>query len=292
MIVRHTHWPWILFCLLAALACAAVWWTGPRHDPEGLTGGSSFGLWCGVLGSLCMIFAGILPLLRRRATVLNPHLPPRSWWLQGHIWVGLLSIVFIAFHSGFRLDGTVTAVLTLVYLAVVLSGIVGLGMQAVFPHRLTVASVHEVPPGQIEAVCSAWRKECDALVDQLCGPRPAFAAKSGYGEGNDFRHRLRSFYENQMRPGLREMLPMGWPLADETRLRHAFDGLRRFSAEAVDAEVANVLDRLEVVCQERLDLARQQRRYAWLHGWLPLHIGLSAALLVLGIVHVITALWY
>ncbi|MCS6975597.1 MAG: hypothetical protein NZM31_01135 [Gemmatales bacterium] len=290
MIVRHTHWGWIAFCTVAALICVAVWWMGPRHNPEGITGGSTFGLWCGVLGSLCMIFAGILPLLRRRAVVLNSRLPPREWWLRGHLWLGLLSVVFIGFHSGFRLGGALVAALTIVYLIVIVSGILGLVVQSILPHRMTVSFHQEIPPGQVEAVCTAWRKECDALVDELCGPRPAFAANVHEERSNS--DPLRRFYEEQMRPGLREMLPIRWPLRSEKRIRQAFEQLRSQISSPDRSKAASILGRLETVCLERLDLARQQSRFFWLHGWLPIHIGLSAALLVLGIVHVFTALMY
>lgn len=286
MIVRRTHWGWIVVCVLAAVACTAIWWLGPRQDPEGLTGGSTFGLWCGVLGSACMIFAGLLPLLRRRAVLLEDRLPPREWWLRGHIWLGLLSVLFIGFHSGLRLQGALVAVLTLVYLIVVVSGVLGLVVQTVLPHRLTTASRHEIPPGQIEAVCASWRAECDALVDELCGPRPAFAAEPA--SSPDL---VRRFYEEEVRPGLWET-PNRWPLRRDDRIRKAFERMRRQGRIAAEPRADAVLNRLETVCRERLDLLRQQEHYFWLHAWLPVHVGLSAALLILGIAHVVTALWY
>ncbi len=286
MIIRHTHWGWIVFCILAGVVCTAIWWLGPRHDPEGLTGGSTFGLWCGILGSACMVFAGLLPLLRRRAVLLEARLPPREWWLRGHIWLGLLSVLFIGFHSGFRFHGTLVSALTAIYLIVVVSGIVGLLVQTVLPHRLTVASRHEIPPGQIEAVCAAWRAECDALVDELCGPRPAFASEPASSPVL-----LRRFYEEEVRVGLWET-PIRWPLRSDARIREAFERMRRQAEIVAKSRADDVLNRLETVCRERLDLLRQQERYFWLHAWLPVHVGLSAALLILGTAHVVTALWY
>lgn len=233
-----------------------------------------------------MVFAGLLPLLRRKAVLLEARLPPREWWLRGHIWLGLLSVVFIGFHSGLRLQGTLVAVLTVVYLVVVVSGVLGLLVQSVLPHRLTVASRHEIPPGQIGAVCAAWRAECDALVDELCGPRPAFASEPAPSPDP-----MRRFYEAEVRPGLWET-PSRWPLGSDDRIREAFDRMRKQGEFAAGSRADAVLKRLETVCRERLDLLRQQGRTFWLHAWLPVHVGLSAALLVLGIAHVVTALWY
>jgi len=36
----------------------------------------------------------------------------------------------------------------------------------------------------------------------------------------------------------------------------------------------------------------QERIHRWLHIWLLLHIPLSVALLVLGVLHIVTALYY
>jgi hypothetical protein len=49
---------------------------------------------------------------------------------------------------------------------------------------------------------------------------------------------------------------------------------------------------LENICEEERQLIRQRRLHAWLHGWLLTHIPLSFALLVLAIIHIVTALRY
>ena len=272
-----------------------VWWAGPRHHPDGLTGGSQFGLWCGVLGSVCMVLAGLLPLLRRRALLLPRRLPSRAFWLQGHIWIGLLSLVFIGFHSGWRLAGTLVTVLTLVYLVVIGSGIVGLVVQAVLPHRLTTASRHEVPPDQIASVCAAWRAEADDLVDRIAGAVPLCAlASRGPAEADSsgevsLARSLRGLYHRKIRPGLYEAAPWGWPAGGIARLEA---DLARLRHEARSPTEEAALDRLAAICRERFELLGQQWRFWWLHAWLPVHIGLSAALLVLGVAHAVTALWY
>jgi hypothetical protein len=53
-----------------------------------------------------------------------------------------------------------------------------------------------------------------------------------------------------------------------------------------------VVDWLEQSCDERRQLAQQERLFRWLHGWLKVHIPCSVALLVFTVVHVITALYY
>jgi hypothetical protein len=69
-------------------------------------------------------------------------------------------------------------------------------------------------------------------------------------------------------------------------------GLRRGGPADGPDPVAAALDRLEELCRERRRLAEQDRLHRWLHAWLLVHVPLSAALLVLGVVHAVTALYY
>jgi hypothetical protein len=52
------------------------------------------------------------------------------------------------------------------------------------------------------------------------------------------------------------------------------------------------LDGLEDLCVQRGKLRVQERIHDWLHGWLLLHVPLSAALLILTIAHVVMSLFY
>ena len=75
---------------------------------------------------------------------------------------------------------------------------------------------------------------------------------------------------------------------------------RRLSLDRLDHDSALALAELEKQAEEleqhgqreRRRLAEQERLHGWLHGWLLLHIPLSAALLVLGVAHAVTALYY
>ena len=50
------------------------------------------------------------------------------------------------------------------------------------------------------------------------------------------------------------------------------------------------IQELEVICDERRQLAQQKRLHHWLHGWLMVHVPLSMALLLLAIVHAIMSI--
>ena len=52
------------------------------------------------------------------------------------------------------------------------------------------------------------------------------------------------------------------------------------------------LHELEAICEERWQLAQQKRLHHLLHGWLFVHVPLSAALLLLSVAHAVIALRY
>jgi hypothetical protein len=294
LIIRLTHARWIIFSSALGAAGILAWFVWGRHDPAGLTGGSTLGLWYGVIGSVCMVFAGVLPLLRRRWALTARWVPPREWWLQGHIWLGLLSVLFVLLHCGCRFDGTLALMLSVVFFSVIVSGMLGLVVQSIVPHRQTLLAEHEVALGQLPAICQAWRQECAELVDQMCGPRALVAPAAGkapQAKSQGRQARLRQFHESHLVPFLQEDVPRYSKLNRLESCRREFAALR--AAESwLPNETAVALDRLERICDLRRELADQQRRYFWLHAWLPVHIALSVALLVLGLAHIMTALLY
>ena len=75
-------------------------------------------------------------------------------------------------------------------------------------------------------------------------------------------------------------------LANGTRAANFFRGLR----DQLPLGVHPTIDRLETFCEQRRQFALQARLHFWLHNWLWVHLPLSAALVVLMIVHVVVAL--
>jgi hypothetical protein len=57
-------------------------------------------------------------------------------------------------------------------------------------------------------------------------------------------------------------------------------------------EVKEQVTELQRLCDERRQLAEQERLHRLLHGWLLVHIPLSAVLLVLGVAHAVMSLYY
>ena len=113
--------------------------------------------------------------------------------------------------------------------------------------------------------------------------------------GPTFVAELRTFHDTEIRPFLSAPVPRRSRLLSELWTETHLSALRRRiglrGGGASDKAAAN-LDALEDLLRDRRRLAEQERMWRWLHGWLILHVPLSAALLVLGIVHVVMSLYF
>ena len=292
MIIDASHKPWIILTSVAAVLAVALYVWLDARTPGGLTGGSTAGLWYGIAGSSLMIYAGLLSALRK--------VPAWSWigarktWLKGHIWLGLLSVPLIGCHSGFGLGGLLERILWLILGLVVLSGLGGLALQQWLPRLMTLRVPAESLYEQIPYICGVMRREADSNVEKLCGPLVEGGANGKQVVGADpagqaAAAEFKSFYVTQVRPFLSERYKRTALLASVVQAESAFARLRMFP---LPQPILEAVTQLEQLCEERRQLAEQERLQHWLHGWLFLHVPLSAALLVAGVAHVIASLYY
>jgi hypothetical protein len=292
VLIDSKQWGW--FAATAVLAAAALvsYRVLDGRIAGGLTGGHPVGLWYGIAGTGLMLYAGLLFALRRVPTWT--WLGQRKTWMRGHVWMGLLSVVLVLCHSGFRWGGPLETALWWALIAVIATGLFGLILQNILPRLMTSRVPCEAPYEQIPHLCQEMRRKADALVDDVCGPfNPApqlldnTAAVVEYA--SNARAQLRNFYEHEVRPFLAPAAPRRSPLFNPLQAEARFSKMRRLAGLA---DVPDKVDQLARFCEERRLLADQERIYAWLHSWLLLHVPLSVALLVLGTTHILTALYY
>jgi hypothetical protein len=288
LLIRHRHlWFWLsFFCGSSALALgsrAFVAWLRPGP----LTGGTSYGLWAGLLASLCMIAAGALSRHRRlwpRHSVWS-----RSAWLRAHVWLGLLSVVLVFCHAGPRLGGPLEVALLLAFGAVILSGVVGWVIQAFVPAAMTERFGPGALPGSnapVEAPYEQIARLCDLLrqraVESLRMARDNPAVP---GSGKEELARLLDEVHDFLRPAFDPRSP----LASAERADALFSRLR---AERVLEAAAAEVNEAERLCQERRLLEAQARAHRRLHFWLLLHVPLTVVLFFFAAVHAVTAVFW
>jgi hypothetical protein len=289
LLIDSTHRRWFASTVaLAAVAVGLYWWLDHR-TPGGLTGGSITGLIYGIIGSVLMIYAGLLSALRKVPAWW--WIGSRKAWLKGHIWLGLLSGIVILCHSGFHWGGLLERALWVVFGLTLVTGIFGLFLQQFLPRLITTRVPCEAPYEQIPHLCKIMARKAERLIASIweIDAQGSAASISGSQMGMGAKVQLQEFYESRVVPFLsgpvRRSAPLAKPLQAENAFAHlkALPGLIHVKAQ---------IEEIELLCSERRQLAEQERLHHLLHGWLLLHVPLSVALLVLGLAHALVSLYY
>lgn len=298
MLIDKSHRGWCIVATVSFLVSLSLYIAYAVQSPHGPTGGSRPGLAFGIAGSLLMIFVGLLGA--RKKFPWWRSLGSAQFWLRGHIWLGLLSVPMILFHSGFELGGLLEQILMLNFAVVVVSGIVGTLLQGYLPRMMRMALSTESMFEEIPSACLALRKTADDIVEKASGPLiqspdPAVVSAAAAKPQRDDLAALRDFYLKTFRPFLvahnaeiPTLTETSQQMARPGKAAARFEQLRN----SLPADAHEVVNRLAGICEERRQLIEQQRMHHLLHGWLFIHVPISVALLVLGVLHAITALYY
>jgi hypothetical protein len=309
------HKPWLVL-FVAALIAASVWFLVAGLGRPEWPGGSSLpGLTFGIVGGLIILFEFLL-WLRKKVRVWR--IGRAQAWLRAHIWLGLLCLPLLIYHSGLRFGGTLSTVLLLLVIIVVASGVWGLILQQLLPQRMLEDIPAETIYSQIDRLSEQLTSEAEQLVRLTCGPGPGeepqpppladgggmhmvvgAVRSAGKVQGMVLATRtptepipeaepLRVFFRNTAAPFLRGGARSGSPLASAGPAAVMFQDLRTKVPPAAQDSVAV----LESFCNQRRQWDEQARLHFWLHNWLWVHFPLSVALVVLMFVHIVVALKY
>ena len=324
VIVDSSHYRWAVGTAVATLLIG-VSYAAYSHSLEGPpTGGTPVGLLYGIIGSLLMLYAGLFSAKKKLPRL---RLGSARGWLKAHLWLGLLSVPFIFAHSAGRFGGLLERILMAVFLLIILSGMVGVALQQWLPRYLRT----NVPaPGmyqQLPEIFGRLLATADTLVLNHCGslfegfPGPPSGDWSGgvdaKGPSDDdlgaggrssrgvprppavpkSHEQLKRFYLELVRPFLiadGDVDPaMNSAATADVKFSMAGEALAMTAATASEAKpLLDALAQLADICAERRQLMRQAKLFRLLHGWLFVHIPLSCALLVFGLAHIISALYY
>jgi hypothetical protein len=238
-------------------------------------GGSGFGLVTGVLAFvlvLVLLFFGV-----RKRLYASRRLGRLEVWLQTHVWFGLLSLVLVLFHSGFRFHDKMAVAALVALVLVVATGVWGALLYTTVPRVLTEVSTN-VPPEETRDELHALERSMERLT-----------------EG---RSRLLEKVHRRLVDDARPGPLAGWRLL-LTRPRK----LREAPSAGLTAQLKGVEEADREALRELLELSRRhkelhqrlvlEKRYEnLLRAWLFLHVPLSLALLVLMVAHAVAAVYY
>jgi hypothetical protein len=262
---------WIALAFLCLIAVAATYWAGASRHAH-WSGGSGYGLAAGILGTALIVFA--MALLARK-TWRSLRFGGGSYaWLQGHVWLGLVSYFIIWFHAGWRWGGPLTTWLMICFTAVWATGVLGVLVQNVLPRIMFDRLPRELIYDQIPIESQRQLEAADQLVATL-------DAKSNPGQ------ELALLYTSAIAPFLAHGAQTNRTTTCTAPSPAAFADLR--TRHPALAEPLAALERFVRAHQQRL----LQRKLHWLlHGWLLVHVPLSVVMMVWIPVHAVFALRY
>ena len=166
MRIDRTHRSWLVASLVI-LGASLLLYGAYRVPPgKGSMGGTAAGLAFGSAGFAFMIFAALLGA-RKRVPVYR--FGRAQTWMRGHLWLGLVSLPIILFHSGFRYGHGLTAWLMTLLIIVVASGVFGAALQHYMPRVMTREVTMETIYEEIGHVRSQLLEEAEELIKQASG---------------------------------------------------------------------------------------------------------------------------
>lgn len=316
MKIDRGHRSWFALSLVLLGAAGWLYWYDThkgRAAVYGVSGGSAVGLTFGIVSLLCIVVAS---LKAPRRWVRTWRLGSAAFWMKSHLWLGALALPMAWFHGGFRHGGTLTMVIMVLLYVIILSGVVGAVLQHFMPRAMTRKVPDEtifeqvpqvirhlaVEAADVAAVCGplageeidAWRADTIAAIktregralmtaqrrEQLLGA--VAAAPLPRSEP------LRDLYVRSVKPYLEHGSNGAGVLDNRTRAGAIFGQCRAMLPEELQETVVD----LQTICDECRQLRKQERMHRWLHGWLMVHVPLTAGLLVLLVVHAVAALRY
>jgi predicted membrane channel-forming protein YqfA (hemolysin III family) len=263
-------WRRIFVVLLMGVSASYVWYSR-REFPHG---GSDMGLAYGVAGSALILLLAFFGIRKRW---YRSRFGTLEQWLQSHIYLGVLVLVILLFHTGGRFNDRIAVTALILVVVVVASGIVGAILYVTVPRLLT-----EV--------------ESDLTVDEIGDQLNQLAksmARIASGRSAAFQ-RIHDELVRQTDPGGLA----GWRLLISRLARRkkedAADWMRLLGL--VPKEEQEELRQTLVISRQRrellLRLTFQQRYKNVLEFWLYIHVPFTIALLVFAALHIAAVFYY
>lgn len=237
--------------------------------------GNAWGLGYGVAAAVLLAATGLYGARRRAMR----RITRRGWgsaraWLWLHVYGGLLFLLLVLMHSGFRWPtGALTGWLWGLSAWTVASGLVGLVGQRWIPRVLTSGLAVEVHYDRIPELIDDLRRQAEETAAASSPPvRELFRRKIAPALG---RPRRRLIYFIDITGGIRSRL-------------QELDYLRGF----LEGEDKKRLHKLEQLFRSKLEIDAHFTLQQALRLWLWLHVPTSMLLAALVALHVFTVTYY
>lgn len=229
------------------------------------------------IGSGILLFAVVLLLTLFNARKKLPFLPllPASSWMRVHIYIGFFSVWLFWLHIGGRVpNGGLEVTLTILFLAVAASGIVGLAITRWVPSRLTIHGENLIFE-RIPALRAAVRIEVENLV------AGSITVTNSSTIADFYKARLQAYFARS-RFLLSHLIGHRKPIFN---LLAEVEALDRYLNTREREFIVQITELIRA--KDNLDF--QFAGQLLLKGWLFVHIPLTYSLIVFAVVHGVLA---
>ena len=234
--------------------------------------GTIWGISYGIAATVLLVCV-FLWMVRRRSLCL--YALSRAWpFLQIHVYGGVLFLLLVLMHTGFKLPhGVLNIWLWSMSIWVVLSGLLGIALQKWIPTLLTSGLSIEVHYDRIPELITEARQKAERLIQTCELP-------------------VQDFYRTKLAPILAKPQPRLIFFLDITAGQTAkfkqFDTLRILLPDGEKQKLDHLLD----ICKTKLEMDAHCSLQRALRWWLYLHVPCSILLFVLTIIHVFVVFYY
>ncbi len=237
-------------------------------------GGSTMGILYGVVGLTIVL---ILMYFGVRKRSYKSKVGSLQNWLHAHIYLGILVVVVILFHSGFRFHDRVAVTAFVLLTLVALSGGVGALLYTFVPPLLT----------DMQSKLTA--REISDQINQLAQAMTRLAADKST-EFQELCASLLSIRRPKTLAGWQIIAPRAISRAEQARARLLLS-LERIPADE-HADLARLLALENQLKDLHTSLIEKQRYINTMAAWLYIHLPLSFAMMVAIIAHVAAFFYY
>ncbi|MDH5477296.1 MAG: hypothetical protein OEY50_03095 [Nitrospinota bacterium] len=261
-------WP-ILFTVIVAALLAIRY--SMKIDESSYSPGDGMGLLYGILALALILF---LSGYRIRKSLLRASVGSLHSWAQSHVYIGVILIVVVFLHSGFRTGGALSGLLLTLFLLVTASGAIGAILYKVVPLSLSKYGKHvmtmEVIGARFEKLLAEADKQAENRSDKFM-----------------------ETYNKHIRPSLASHgVKWGYIFFDEEEVIKAC----REKMEALQLETqSDEVYGMSLVGAIYMEKERLSHKWAMLNSlrvWLYLHVPLTMALLVALSFHILGSFYY
>ena len=232
-------------------------------------GGSWYGYLLGTIGALLIVWLALLGVRKRAMTAGRWSLKA---WTSAHVYLGLALIVIATLHTGFQLGWNVHTLAYALMMVVIASGVYGIAVYALLPHKLSSNRREMTQAEMVEALAAVDRQLEQAA--QPLGREDADLVIAAL-EQNPFGHGLIARLSGRYRGCRTERAIAAFESDDQMGVEHE--------------RVATLLQKRDAQLDQ---IRRHMRLKAMLEVWLYVHVPLTVMLLAALTAHIVSVFYY